>query len=112
MPPATLPTVATGWPRPRIASNSAAGKPASISNWWPWVQTRGASTASCTLMPWSIRLTSAWKTEGKIRSPPGSPSAQTGLPSRSTITGDIDDVIRLPASTELARPGRGSKTYM
>ena len=36
-------------------------------------------------MPWSITLTIACRTEGKIRAPPGRPSASAGRPSRSTI---------------------------
>ena len=34
--------------------------------------------------------------------PPGEPSAKTGLPSLSTIVGDIDERGRLPGSTRLA----------
>ena len=43
-----------------------------------------------------------------MRTPPGSPSASAGRPSRSTIVGAIELVIRLPGSTESAWPGCGS----
>lgn len=47
-----------------------------------------------------------------MRNPPGSPNAYRSLPSRSTITGAIDDVTRLPGATAFARSECGSNTNM
>jgi hypothetical protein len=63
-------------------------------------------------MPWSSRLMIACMAEGKIRNPPGSPSATTGTPSRRTIIGAIEVKTRFPGATDSARPGCGSKLYM
>src|SRR5215475_8447264 len=52
----------------------------------------------------------AWNTEGKILEPPGSPSARTGRPSRDTIVGAIELVIRFPGAIDRACPGCGSNT--
>ena len=86
-----------------VSSTSRAG---------PSVHTRGASTASCKLMPWSIRFTNACIALGKIRFPPGRPSAYTTLPSRNAIIGDIDVVTRLPGAMDCATPGRGSNKFI
>src|SRR5262245_13608741 len=51
----------------------------------------------------------AWNTDGKILEPPGSPSARTGRPSRDTIVGAIELVMRFPDATDRACPGCGSK---
>src|SRR5258705_7799 len=82
----------------------------SISSSWPWVHTRGASTACWSVMPWSMRLTTAWNTDVKMRTPPGRPSAQAGLPSRSTMVGAMLLVTRLPGAMEAGVPGSGSKS--
>ena len=57
---------------------------------------RGAAIASWTVMPRSIRLTSICRTVVMIVEPPGEPSARNGLPSLSTIVGDIELRGRLP----------------
>ena len=45
-----------------------------------------------------------------MRAPPGRPSASAGRPSRSTIVGAIELVMRLPGATDSAWPGCGSKS--
>lgn len=112
MPPPTLGTFSTRWPRERSASATSAVMPGSSSSSKPCVQTRGASIASCRLMPWSIRLTIAWKAEGKMRKPPGRPSAKASLPSFTAIIGDIEVKTRLPGAIDSAKPGCGSKLNM
>ncbi len=44
-----------------------------------------------------------------IVAPPGEPSASTGLPSRSTIVGAIDERGRSPPSTRLGAVGSSSE---
>src|SRR5882672_9226842 len=51
----------------------------------------------------------AWSTEGKMRAPPGRPSAMAGRPSRSTSVGAMELVMRVPGATESVWPGCGSK---
>ena len=75
MPPATVGTACTLWPIAASLARTLSGTASSTSSALPSVQTRGASTASCRLMPWSIRLISACIALGKIRFPPGRPSA-------------------------------------
>ena len=60
-----------------------------------WVA-RGAAMASWMLMPRSTRLTIICRTVVMIIDPPGEPSARKGLPSLSTIVGDIELRGRLP----------------
>jgi hypothetical protein len=112
IPPATEGTATTRWPRAATSSRIVAGMSCSISSSWPWLQIRGASTASCSVMPWSIRLTTAWNTDVKMRTPPGRPSAHAGLPSRSTMVGAMLLVTRLPGAMEAGFPGCGSKSAM
>ena len=57
---------------------------------------RGAAIASSRVMPRSIRLTSICSTVVMMVAPPGEPSARNGLPSWSTIVGDIELRGRLP----------------
>src|SRR5471030_707215 len=59
MPPATVGMIWSLWPRAYRPMRTAGGMPCSTSTTGPSVQMRGASTASCSSMPWSIRLTSA-----------------------------------------------------
>ena len=47
-----------------------------------------------------------------MRTPPGSPNAQRGRPSRSTMVGAMLLVTRLPGATEAGCPGCGSKRAM
>ena len=44
-----------------------------------------------------------------MRTPPGRPSASTGRPSRSTMVGAMELVMRLPGATESVWFGCGSK---
>ena len=39
-----------------------------------------------------------------MRLPPGAPMTSTGLPSRDTIVGDIEESGRLPGAIALASP--------
>ena len=112
MPPPMRRTLATSCPRRASSLATSSGNPSSISTMPPSVQIRGASTASWSVIPWSRRLTSACSAEGKIRSPPGRPSACSSRPSRRTIIGAIEVNTRLPGSIESARPGCGSKLNM
>ena len=75
MPPATVAITAMRWPIAASFARTLSGTPCSTSSALPSVQTRGASTASCKDMPWSIRLSSACIALGKMRFPPGRPSA-------------------------------------
>jgi hypothetical protein len=108
MPPATVGITCTWCPIAASFARTASGTACSTSSALPSVQTRGASTASCRLMPWSIRLISACIALGKIRFPPGRPSAKRSLPFCSAIIGDIEVVTRLPGASDNAWPGRGS----
>ena len=54
----------------------------------------------------------ACQTEGKMRLPPGRPSANRSLPSCSAMLGAIEVVTRFPGAIDRARPGRGSKVCM
>ena len=59
-------------------------------------EARGAAIACSMVIPRSIRLKSICSTVVMIVEPPGEPSARNGLPSRSTIVGEIDERGRLP----------------
>ena len=62
---------------------------------------RGASTASCTFMPWSTTLRMVCSTVLMMVRPPGLPVTSTRRPSRVTMVGDMLDSMRLPGPARL-----------
>ena len=55
-------------------------------------------------MPWSITFMITCKVVVMMRGPPGLPVTRNGLPSSSTMVGDIEESGRLRGSTALASP--------
>ena len=66
---------------------------------------RGAASACGSVMPRSSRSTRICSTVVMIVAPPGEPSASSGLPSSSTIVGDIDAARPLAGAGQV-RVGR------
>jgi hypothetical protein len=65
---------------------------------------RGASTASCSAIPWSMTLMMISSTVEMMRDPPGVPTTNTGLPSLSRIVGVMELNGRLPGAIAFALP--------
>ncbi len=69
---------------------------------WSWKRT--ADPASAGFMPKSIMLTSTCSVVVMMRAPPGEPVASQGLPSFSTMVGDIELSGRFIGPTAFASP--------
>jgi hypothetical protein len=66
---------------------------------------RGATTASGSVIRWSITLEITWYTIVMMRGPPGVPTTRSNRPSgSSTMLGVIAESMRLPGAIAFASP--------